>query len=341
MRNRIPQPVPIDVNENVFDAQHDDDLLPMDVDEPGGNDNGKEERQPITRRLDRAVGKVTQMGAVTAQELVVEEIMKTSLTIPLGTLAEIAPGVKRGLVSAVRDMSSSPARGSPRQSGSTKLNVAQGGGERGPSGLISNLKVVNLAVARDDLLKMRVYLGDTAATAIIDTGSQLNLIREDVFTASGLVRTEESTVSVTGATGDGDTCIGMIPEAEVYISSGKIMTLGPEIHVVETAPFQVLLGRPWLTLNGVSIEERVEGTCVALEVDGKRYVINVSPNPEFIRRNGGRSRVPLRSTRPRRTYLTLGARAPGTSGNIEGTLKELDQFASDVSTRHSLITFGM
>ena len=39
--------------------------------------------------------------------------------------------------------------------------------------------------------------------------------------------------------------------------------------------------------------------------------------------------------------LTLGARAPGTSGNIEGTLKELDQSASDVSTRHSLITFGM
>ena len=38
---------------------------------------------------------------------------------------------------------------------------------------------------------------------------------------------------------------------------------------------------------------------------------------------------------------TLGARAPGTSGNILGTLKALDQFASDVSTRHSLITFGM
>ena len=41
------------------------------------------------------------------------------------------------------------------------------------------------------------------------------------------------------------------------------------------------------------------------------------------------------------TSLTLGARAPGTSGNILGTLKALDQFASDVSTRHSLIAFGM
>ena len=39
--------------------------------------------------------------------------------------------------------------------------------------------------------------------------------------------------------------------------------------------------------------------------------------------------------------LSLGARAPGTSGNILGTLKALDQFASDVSTRHSVITFGM
>ena len=44
-----------------------------------------------------------------------------------------------------------------------------------------------------------------------------------------------------------------------------------------------------------------------------------------------------------RTYQdhSLGARDPGTSGNILGTLKALDQFASDVSTRHSLITFGM
>ena len=40
-------------------------------------------------------------------------------------------------------------------------------------------------------------------------------------------------------------------------------------------------------------------------------------------------------------YLALGARAPGTSGNIVGTLKALDQFASDISTRHSLITFRM
>ena len=48
---------------------------------------------------------------------------------------------------------------------------------------------------------------------------------------------------------------------------------------------------------------------------------------------------PVRGTRAARK--TLGARAPGTSGNILGTLKALDQFASDVSTRHSLITFGM
>ena len=186
---------------------------------------------------------------------------------------------------------------------STKSNAAQSNIAGDPLEENSKSRTVNLAVARDDLLKMRVYLGDTAATAIIDTGSQLNLIREDIFTATGLVRTEESTVSVTGATGDGDTCIGMIPEAEVYISSGKIMTLGPEIHVVETAPFQVLLGRPWLTLNGVSIEECIEGTCVALEVDEKRYVINVSPNPEFVKQNGGRSRIPPRSTRARKTYL--------------------------------------
>ena len=82
-------------------------------------------------------------------------------------------------------------------------------------------------------------------------------------------------------------CIGTIPEAEIYLSSGKIITAGPKIHVIKHTLFQVLLGRPWLTMNRVSIEERKEGTCLVFELDKTQYVINVSPNPNYANREGG------------------------------------------------------
>ena len=67
--------------------------------------------------------------------------------------------------------------------------------------------------------------------------------------------------------------------------------------------------------------------------------------PNMSRRLGGWNHFPqserISVTRVVIVSDSLGARAPGTGGNILGTLKALDQFASDVSTRHSLITFGM
>ena len=268
--NRGSKQVPFDVHQDVFDAKDDDDLVPMAIDEARRDDEGEKEREPMAGGVNSTAGKVVQIGTGTgsSQDALVKEIMKTPLTIDLGTLVGIAPSVKRGLVSAVRDTSGSPAPAYQKRSAPTKGVDTSGRGHSGPPNASALPKAVNLTVARDDLLKIQVYLGDAVATAIIDTGSQLNLISEKKFVESGLVRTEESTVSVTGATGGSNTCLGMIPEAEIYISAKKLAMMGPEIHVIEDPPFDVLLGRVWLTLNGVSIEERKEGTCLKLEVDG-------------------------------------------------------------------------
>ena len=183
------------------------------------------------------------------------------------------------------------------------LSVGYDEQDKGPTPEPLDAKEVHLAVARDDLLRLRVGLGETVATAIVDTGSQLNLVSEKVFMESGLIRTEENIVSVTSATGEGNTCIRTIPEAEIYLLSGKIVTAGPEIHVIKHAPFQVLLGRPWLTMNGVSIEERKEGTCLVFELDKTRYVINVSPNPSYTNGEGGVAKKG--KTSKKETYMVL------------------------------------
>ena len=115
----------------------------------------------------------------------------------MGTLLGISPVVKRGLVSAVRDIPGNPVQASHKQSGTTVLTVGQGASQRtaAASSVPSRTtKNVNFATARDDLLRVKVQIGDTETTAIVDTGSQLNLISESVFCKSGLARTEESVV---------------------------------------------------------------------------------------------------------------------------------------------------
>ena len=46
---------------------------------------------------------------------------------------------------------------------------------------------------------------------------------------------------------------------------------------MEDPPFQVILGRLWLTLNKVNIKERLDGMYIRLEKKGRTYLINVCP----------------------------------------------------------------
>ena len=76
--------IPTDVHKNVFDAKDDDDLVRMDVDDVGSEDERKKERKPMTRRLDggqRVSAKVREVIAERVPEKLVEGIMKTPLTI--------------------------------------------------------------------------------------------------------------------------------------------------------------------------------------------------------------------------------------------------------------------
>ena len=191
--------------------------------------------------------------------------MNKQLTIEVGTLLEITPGVKQGLVAATRGKSGNPAQGSQRPIPTMLTTVGHEGDDKKHAETSEREllpKTVHLAQAQDGLMKVRVYIGETVATAIIDTGLQLNLISDWKFWESGLVQTEESMVLFTGASGGGNTCIGTITGVEVLVSANKLRTMGPDIHVLENPLFQALLGRPWLTLNGISIEERPEGTYI-------------------------------------------------------------------------------
>jgi len=324
---------PVDVHKDVFDPKNDDDLVPMNVDEVGKDDEGEKQRNPVARGLDGGTREVRKGGPNTkvVPDQLVKDILRSPLTIDLGTLLGIAPAIKRGLVTAVRDTTGNPAPVHQTRNSSMLSNAAVDGEKRVTSGPVTGKKSVNLARARDDLMKIRVYVGEAKAVAIVDTGSQLNLMSELKFSETGLLRTEDNDVSVTGATGGGNTCIGKIPDAEIYIASEKVTTNGPEIHILEDPPFEMLLGRPWLTGNNINIEEREEGTCLTFKKGGKNYMINSSPNPMF---QGPKMMTEpvVRSKRRQKETFAVVTEPVGRTRRRGATGKEdLDEAGSEVS----------
>ena len=227
----ISKSVFVPSDQDVFDAKNDDDLVPMIIDGGGKENEGKQQGEPVTSRADGGAREVRKVGTSAGGEIpskLVDGIMGSQLTIEVGTLLEIAPGVRQGLVAAARGRHGNPGPANQRRNPTAVAAVAtkDDDDERRGTTFDQELitKTVNLTQARDSLMRVKVYVGDAVATAIIDTGSQLNLVSERKFCESGLVRTEEKVISFTGATGGGNTCIGTIAGVEVFISPNKLRT---------------------------------------------------------------------------------------------------------------------
>ena len=98
-RDRGGVKIPINVHQDVFDAKSDSDLVPMVVDEVRGHNKREQERKQVTSRQDGGPREVRKFGVHTeTPNKIVKEIMVKQLAIEVGTLLEIAPGVKQGLV---------------------------------------------------------------------------------------------------------------------------------------------------------------------------------------------------------------------------------------------------
>ncbi|KAK7000721.1 hypothetical protein R3P38DRAFT_2560447 [Favolaschia claudopus] len=94
--------------------------------------------------------------------------------------------------------------------------------------------------------------------AIIDTGSQLDVVRQDV--AAKIIRRPvdmNQITSMNDANGGKGHLQGWIKDVEFTCGDASTVT---DLWVAQRAPFTLLLGRPWQRGNLVSIDERDEGT---------------------------------------------------------------------------------
>src|ERR1700683_1731765 len=102
--------------------------------------------------------------------------------------------------------------------------------------------------------------------AIIDTGSQLNIVSEKVC-KSKIRRPIDCTASLSmnDANGGEGKLNGFVENVPLEFSSVQTCT---NLYVGKHVPFDLLLGRPWQCRNLVSIDEQEDGTYLVFKDPG-------------------------------------------------------------------------
>lgn len=155
---------------------------------------------------------------------------------------------------------------------------------RAPKSIVPGPAAVATAYRTDTrgfLIKLQMDCNDRPITAIIDTGSQLNIVSHKACSQT-IKRPIDlrSRVMMNDANGTSRALNGLVENVPLHC--GGLQTTA-SLHVGKHVPFDLLLGRPWQRGNYVSIDERTEGTYLLFrdpdDLEG-RYEILVQPDDE-------------------------------------------------------------
>jgi hypothetical protein len=274
----LRRPTPINVDQHKFEGKKDHQFLPMDIDqgpsEKPGNNHGK-----VTTNQGRGnVSKPSNPGPVpeNVSSKITQKLMEKEITIRMDEIAQIAPSVRQDLLRALKEQRGVLRQGQERKERNENEKTVLWSSALGP--FTEDLGEVKFDV-RDDLPTISAQVGQAQMVAVIDSGSQVNVMSEKFMRKCCLpIRTDNThQYRITGIDGGPAVCMGVIPEADILVTERKIPTTG-EIVVVKNAIFDLILGRPWTTGNGANLLERPEGTYLEIWKGKKHYVVNVCPN---------------------------------------------------------------
>ena len=142
----------------------------------------------------------------------------------------------------------------------------------------SILEELILGKPRNKLMKVPVKIGQARMMAVYDTGSQLNLISQQLVESAGLpwCRDRRSQTNLVGIDGSVTKCVGKIPMTRIRIGASELPTYG-EMHVLPTLGTELLLGRTWQTMNKTKAGEQASGSIIEFQSKGKTYEVNACP----------------------------------------------------------------
>ena len=176
----------------------------------------------------------SQVSAQVGEFQVVNSILNTPITLKVGEVLATSKGLVEQLASMIKLKNVKAPSPSPQ----------------------------TLFSAKDPafLIKLPMECDGRQVSAILDTGSQVNIVSKRV--SEQIIRrpvNSNFTATMKDANGGAGRLVGKIDN--VPLRCGGVLT-NATLFVGQQLPFDLLLGRPWQRNNLVSIEERINGTYV-------------------------------------------------------------------------------
>ena len=219
-----------------------------------------------------------------------EEIVRKVLAAPVTISVQEALAASRNVSESVRDLLKLK-RGPPVEEKAPAVNVGhlfedseasdEEDNEVYQAGLSANATADTFwrqQTTRDKAALINVVFecGDGEINAIIDSGSQLNIVRRDVYRST--IREPmlpNKVMHVKDANGHIGLLQGLV--RRVPLGVGEVVTKGNIFVGEKDLPYELILGRPWTRDNLVSIVEKNEGTFLEFNktATGERYVLCV------------------------------------------------------------------
>ena len=280
-QSRLPKRItPTDVNQNKFEGKHDNQFLPMEVDQVPEEkpENNATQVPPHQRRgnVVKVPNPRPRTGRSTSE--LVQEIMNMPLTVTVEEAVNISPPLQRDLMNASRAVREALPQTQEKKEKNEKISL----GSSLSKSLIPRKGMSNLGKPRESLLTVPATIGRATMTGVFDCGSQVNVLSDRYAKVCGLPIMAEGAerYRITGVNGGLARCVGVIPNVKIYLTESELETVG-ELIVVKDGGFDLLLGRPWGTTNSAGLREAPEGTYLSFNSEGARYEVNASPNPSY------------------------------------------------------------
>src|SRR5580658_1928812 len=266
-RSSIPVQTPFDARRPRFlppDTQEDDDIVMKD---------GTRPKKPLRRfeRPDRIaqeqaeyvrpkIVRKAEISTDLTEQQVIRNILSTPVTLPM-----------REVLASSKELSDQLSDMIKRKNTVAPVTTNAPAPARAARALLYER-------SEEKLITLNMMCGDKPITAIIDTGSQLNVVSEECWKqAVGMPLDMKQTIDMNDANGGKETLAGLV--SNVPLRCGAVKTIA-HLYISRNAPFDLLLGRPWQMDNRVCIDERKDGTYLQFKDPNSyqpRYEVLVNP----------------------------------------------------------------
>ncbi|KJA18652.1 hypothetical protein HYPSUDRAFT_919512 [Hypholoma sublateritium FD-334 SS-4] len=230
----------------------------------------------------------TPIESAETVERVVEQSLDATVTLTNRDLLAVAPEVRkalkdqiatrRSIVPSLGNTAGQP--GTPRATapvvGANTISV-----DAFLASLIPRNDDIIVANHMEDLRCIKIEVpGGTAVNAILDEGSQIIALRADIWQKTGLpLRTDHLMVMESANQSTNDTK-GLLPDFPITIGDFKFYI---QVQVVENASYEMLLGRPFLTLCQASTRHFSNGDSHITLVDPNSQAVITLPTHTRVR----------------------------------------------------------